>query len=69
MKIIRIPHDKLDLGLPWVRTLQLKEELKQYDLVDGQDYDCHYVSHDGVIEVRFWGDKVSAASLFVLKYS
>ena len=69
MKIIRIPHDRRDQGLPWLRTLLLKEELEQYDLVDGKDYDCNYVSHDEVIEVRFWGDKVSAASLFVLKYS
>ena len=72
MKIIRIPHDRNERGAEmWaVRTLRIKEELKEHELVEHRDYDCNYVSKNGgYIEMRFYDPENPAVSLFCLKYS
>lgn len=70
MKIIRIPHDTQERGIePWaVRTLRIKAELKEHNLVEHRDYDCNFVSK-GYIEMRFYDPENPAISLFALKYS
>jgi hypothetical protein len=70
MKIIRIPHDRNERGIElWaIKTLRIKEELKEHGLEERRDYDCNYVSK-GYIEMRFYDPQNPAVSLFCLKYS
>jgi len=70
MKIIRILHDSNDRGQElWaVKTLRIKEELKEHGLEVNRDYDCNFVSK-GYIEMRFYDPQNPAVSLFCLKYS
>ncbi len=71
MKIIRIPHDRNERGVElWaVRTLRIKEELKEHGLIEKRDYDCNYTSKYEAIEMRFYDPQNPAVSLFCLKYS
>lgn len=74
MRILRIPID-IDRGRrgdgikPFTRTMEIKKELEEHDLIENRDYNCYYMSASFCIEVRFYGENESAISLFALKYS
>jgi hypothetical protein len=74
MRILRIPfeldpHRRGEALKPFTRTMELKKELEEHDLVENRDYNCFYMSGSQCIEVRFYGENESAISLFALKYS
>lgn len=74
MRILKIPVDidtrRRGEGIkPFTRTIEIKKELEEHDLVENRDYNCYYMSGSQCIEVRFYGENESAISLFALKYA
>lgn len=73
MRILKIPFEvdpySKESIKPFLRTIEIKKELKEYDLLENRDYNCYYMSGSRCIEVRFYGENESAISLFALKYS